>query len=165
MHHTARQRANKTATRAELVVLPPEDRAAIEVPELPSDRLWDPKTSDWWVDAWQSPMRLEWDPVDHHTLTAIAYLLDEFYIEAGKRAEGAAPDVYKLTNLSSSITAKAKTMGLDPFARRSLQWMLVQTERDEAALELTREKTKAKRSKATAKKSAPKKRGLGGMAG
>lgn len=142
-HPGVRQRTNKTSTAATLPVLPAEDRAAIDVPELPAGRLWDPRTSEWWADAWQSPMRLEWDPVDTHALVQTAYLLDEFY----KEADADEPDYRKLVSLSKGVMDRGVRMGVDPFARRSLQWVLAQTEATEAGTENTKARTAATRAK------------------
>lgn len=141
MHQSVRQRTNRTATAAELPVLDDADRAAIAVPELPADRLWDPKTSEFWQAAWQSPMRLEWDPADHHKLLMAAYLLDEFYAVAGETDMKRLDRAYALNKLSKSVLDLTARMGVDPFARRSLQWLLVQTERDEADRDLKKAKT------------------------
>lgn len=158
MHNSARQRANKTSTRSELEILAPEDRAAIEVPELPAHRMWSPAVSDWWRDIWQSPMRLEWDDSDTAQILAAAVILDEFWIEADRRSEGETPSAYKLSNLSREFRDAVKVIGGNPFARRSLQWMLVQTERDEAQRDLTKAKTATERSGNKGKR-----RGLDGL--
>lgn len=142
-HPDVRQRANKTSTAATLPVLPAVDRAAIDVPELPAGRLWDPRTCEWWSDAWQSPMRLEWDPVDTHALVQMAYLLDEFY----KATDADEVDHRKLTSLSKAVMDRGVRMGVDPFARRSLQWVLAQTESTEAGTENTKARTAVARAK------------------
>lgn len=147
MHPTARQRQNKVSTAAELFDLAPADRALIDVPELPSDRLWDPKTSDWWRDVWQSPMRLEWDAADHHSILVMAYLFDEFM----RCATADEPNRKDLVALAKSVRDQARPLGLDPFARRSLNWLLVQTERDEASRDLTQAKAVTERKKTTRK--------------
>ncbi len=54
----------------------------------------------------------------------LAYLVDEFFREAA-RAE---VNDRKLVRLSAAISARSIRMGLDPFARRSLQWTLVAQE-------------------------------------
>lgn len=141
MHPSVKQRTNRVSTAAELHVLDAEDRAAIAVPELPADRLWDPKTSEFWQATWQSPMRLEWDPADHHKLLMAAYLLDEFYVVAGETDMKRLDRAYALNKLAKSILDLTARMGIDPFARRSLQWLLVQTERDEADRDLKKAKT------------------------
>lgn len=141
MHGSVRQRQNRSSTASELLVLEDADRAAISVPELPSDRLWDPKTSEFWQAAWQSPMRLQWDPADHHKLLMAAYLLDEFYAVAGETEMKRLDRAYALNKLAKSVLDLTARMGIDPFARRSLQWMLVQTERDEADRDLKKAKT------------------------
>src|SRR5690606_21533226 len=103
LHPGVRQRRNVKTSRAELVVLPPEARAAIDVPEVPADRLWDPKTSDFWRDAWQSPMRLEWDPGDLHKLLMLAYALDEFYSVASNMEMKQLDRAYAMSRLSKAI--------------------------------------------------------------
>jgi hypothetical protein len=146
MHHSVRQRANKTSTAAELPILDDEARAAIEVPELPSDRLWNPGTSDWWEAIWRSPMRLEWDPSDHAAIVRLAYLVDEFY----KLVTADEVKVVRLPALSKAIIDASARLGLDPFARRSLQWILVRTELGEAERDESKERTRASRARAAA---------------
>lgn len=127
-----------------LEVLPELDRARIAVPELPADRLWDPRTSNWWVDIWQSPMRLEWDASDGHALLLAAYLIDEFWKVAG------ADDVdhTSLTKLSKAILDRLVRLGGDPFARRSLQWVMAQTDESEERVAAS----KARRAKPVGKR-------------
>jgi hypothetical protein len=143
------------ATRGELPVLPPQDRVRIEVPALPSDRLWDPRVSDFWTNAWQSPMRLEWDLADTTKLLRAAYQLDEFFrlIDEplpGDRDDKATPAVRlagmkakvdALARLDTRLTATEARLGLDPYARRSLQWALVQLEIEEARRDEVKAKT------------------------
>lgn len=167
---------NVTATRGDLPQLEPEDRALVEVPDLPAERLWDLRVQAWWRDAWQSPMRLEWDPADSHALLQIAYLLDQFYLAVdvplagdGAPAEGKAAGtelervaslklkVDALTKLSAAIMNRSARMGLDPFSRRSLQWTLVKIEQTEVETAATRARTKA------AEAAPAKRRGLSGL--
>lgn len=154
-HPSVRQRTNKTSTAAELEVLAPEDRAAIDVPDLPAvGRMWDPVSCDWWRDAWQSPMRVEWDPADTTgAMVILAVTLDEFLIEAQKRAFGESPNASDLSKLAKTFRDGSARLGLDPFARRSLQWVLAQTENTEARTEATKARTRQQRAK-------PKRRGL-----
>lgn len=63
-------------------------------------------------------------PRRDHALVQLAYLVDEFFREAA-RAE---VNDRKLVRLSAAISARSIRMGLDPFARRSLQWTLVAQE-------------------------------------
>lgn len=169
LHHSVRGRRNRTSTAAELLACSPEERALIEVPELPSDRLWDPHTSDFWVAAWQSPMRLEWDAGDEHKLLMMAYLLDEFYETARDREMKASTRANTMSTLSKSIVQLGARLGLDPFARRSLQWIMIQTDKAEAETENTQARTAQTRAKTartsakTDKAAARKKRGLKGL--
>lgn len=169
---SVRARTNKTTTAAELEVLPLEERAAIVVPELPADRVWDPKTSEFWVAAWQSPMRLEWDPGDTHKVLMVAYVLDEFYAIATNTAGDGSATIkpidraLAMTKLAKSVIDLTARLGLDPYARRSLQWLMVQTERAEADTAHTREQTaaaKAERAAAAEASEARKRRGLGAL--
>lgn len=168
MHPTVRQRQNVVATAGQLIVTSLADRALIAVPSLPADRMWDPRVSDFWVDAWQSPMRVEWDLADTHALVRVAYLMDEFYravdvdlpapmtafdadgdpVEASDkdRLIGLKMKASALVNLSNAIMSTSARLGLDPFARRSLQWLLVRTEKDEAE----RDESKARAAKVRA---------------
>lgn len=157
-HPGTRARRNKSSTAAELPVLGAEDRAQIEVPELPAERLWDPRTSDFWVNAWQSPMRLEWDPGDMHKLLMLAYLLDEFYAIADDQEMSRRFKASSMSTLASSVLSLGARLGLDPYARRSLQWLLVRTEQAEAETARTRQKTA--RSKTPARR---KRKGLGAL--
>lgn len=163
---SVRARKNKTSTAAELELLPLEERAAIPVPELPSERIWDPKTSEFWVAAWQSPMRLEWDPGDTHKVLMVAYVLDEFYQLATADDVKRVDRALAMTKLAKSVIDLTARLGLDPYARRSLQWLMVQTERTEADTERTREQTAAARAEAKRQAEAAegrKRRGLGAL--
>lgn len=162
LHPSVRARTNRTSTAAELESLPAAVRALLPVPELPSDRLWDPKTSDFWSAGWQSPMRLEWDAGDEHKLLMLAYVLDEFYVLAGDLEVDRLKKAASLSTLARTVIALGARLGLDPFARRSLQWLLVQTEAVEAKTENTRARTSAERS-LSASKSVRQKRGLKGL--
>lgn len=159
MHPSVRQRQNVPATASVLEVLPARERSRIEVPELPADRLWDPKTSDFWHDVWQSPMRLEWDAADHHKLLLMAYALDEFYGVAGDVEMKRLDRAYALNKLAKTVMDLGARMGVDPFARRSLQWLLVQTEKAEAERDESKERTAASRDR----RAEPRKRGLSGL--
>lgn len=161
MHPATTARRNVVPSAAELHVVTPEERAAIEVPDLPADRLWDPRTSEFWQAAWQSPMRLEWDPGDQHKLLMMAYALDEFYVVAGTDELKRLDKAYALAKLGKLVVDTGARMGLDPFARRSLQWTLVKIEKDEAERDLAKEQTKASRSSRPKRSTAAgKKRGL-----
>lgn len=162
LHPTVRQRSNVKTSRAELLVLDPADRAEVAVPEMPADRMWDPKTCDFWRDAWQSPMRLEWDPGDTHKLVIMAYALDEFYIVAGDPTMKPLDRAYAMAKHAKTLCDHASKLGLDPFARRSLDWLMVQTEKDEATRDDTRERTRQRRAPA-APATNRKKRGLGAL--
>lgn len=173
MHPDVRQRQNATSTMNDLPQLGAEDRAAIEVPDLPAERLWDLRVQTWWRDAWQSPMRLEWDPADTHALLQIAYLLDLFYLAVDVPLSGDADPASELervlaldkkvaavTRLSQAIMNRSARIGIDPFSRRSLQWRLVEIEKAEATTAETRARTK----KIEASTPAPRrKRGLAGL--
>ncbi len=169
MHPGVRQRQNVVATRGELPVIDPADRLRIEVPALPAERLWDLRVQEWWRDAWQSPMRLEWDLADTHALLQIAYMLDEFFqavdvklpgdhdnANAATRVAGLKLKVDAITKLSQAIMNRSARMGIDPFSRRSLQWLLVKTEQAEAETAAT----KARTAKTKAETPSPKRRGL-----
>lgn len=176
MHPTVRARQNRTSTAAELEVLAPLDRARIDVPELPSDRLWDPRTSDFWRDAWQSPMRLEWDLADTHALLQLVYMLDMFWqavdialpgdhddAKAMDRVAALKMKVDSITKLSQAIMNRSARLGIDPFARRSLQWLLVETEKAEAQRDHAKERTTASRERRAAAKKPKRPRGFGAL--
>lgn len=156
LHPSVRQRRNVAPSASVLDVLDPGQRAQIAVPELSSDRLWDPRTSDFWTSVWQSPMRLEWDAGDHHKLLMMAFHLDEFYRVAGEPEMKSLDRAYAMNKHSKSLMDLGSKMGLDPFARRSLQWVLVQTEKAEAERDHTKAKTATERAR-------PKRKGLSAL--
>lgn len=108
----ARQRRNKPSTARTIEASPPKSK----VPELPKGRgagrkgAWSAQTRAWWRDLWRSPLAREYVPdVDVHTLLVLAVVLDQFWREPSKE-------------LATEVRLQAREFGLNPMARRSLQW-------------------------------------------
>jgi hypothetical protein len=81
------------------------------VGEAPRERTWHPMTIAWWDDLWRSPMRSELAKVDLHRFFILADLIDSYW---------RSPTIA----LATEIRLQAGRFGLDPMARRSLQWEL-----------------------------------------
>lgn len=154
-----RQRRNKPATRSTLP--PPSEAASNKVPELPlrgdppdpwplkvdpeayldrwpdgpnaelahqilnagDDDPWHPLVVKWWDSVWQSPMASEFMEVDRiGGLLVLAGHYHDFFSADSKTAREAASDKIRLWS---------KEYGLDPMARRSLQWEVARAEEAE----------------------------------
>jgi hypothetical protein len=87
----------------------PADGRRGAAPELPGAD-WLPSTITWWKTIWESPMATIWEPADVDGLVRLAQLRD-----AQHRGE-----------LPTSALGPMQTLedrfGLNPRARRSLQW-------------------------------------------
>jgi len=101
-----RQRRNKVATRAGMIVeKAPRQRA----PRLPNDRQWHPLTRTWWRQVWASPMAEEYLDADLGGLFILADLVDRYWREPSKE-------------LAAEIRLQRQCYGLTPIDRRRLQW-------------------------------------------
>jgi hypothetical protein len=70
---------------------------------------WHEFTLAWWAEVWRSPMASEFYRVDVHRLYIIADLVDRYWWAPAKE-------------LAAEIRLQERAFGLDPMARRSLQW-------------------------------------------
>lgn len=122
-----RRRRNKAPGARQLRSVQPGD---VEVPKLPTRRIdgrnakWLASTRAWWVDVWSSPMAPEYDPSDVHGLYVLAVLVDNFWRDP-------TPEHAK------ELRLHRQCFGLEPIARRRLQWEI---ERGEEAERRTRER-------------------------
>lgn len=162
MHPSARQRKNKASTRTVLTILTPDERAEIVVPSLPAGRIWSPQTSDWWEAVWRSPMSLEWDDGDHGAVYALAYLLDDFH-ELMARPSVEDRPTSRIVALHRQFVIGSRALGLDPMARRSLQWISATAEHAEARTELARAQAEAERGKSQESGQGRKRNPLAGL--
>lgn len=100
------------------------------IPELPPRRIngksarWSKPTLDWWERVWASPMAPEFDPSDVDGLFVLAVLVDTFWKDPS-------PEHAK------ELRLHRQCFGLEPIARRRLQWEI---DRGEGAAERTRER-------------------------
>jgi len=132
-HPSARARRNQVSTATALVVTSPnvkpelpqryrvvkvkEDGETITVRE-PAD--WHPNALYLWEALWSSEMVDEFLGVDIPTLIRLVALETEYW----ERFE----DGRSTTMVSSNIDALIKQYGLTPMARRSLDWVIAETE-------------------------------------
>ena len=105
--------------------LPPETRPITRRPTLPGEREWSDLTRRWWADLWDSPISGEYLRSDLGGLFILATLMDEFFLMPSKA-------------LASEIRLIESQYGLNPRARRSLEWQVTRVED-------VREKTEARR--------------------
>jgi hypothetical protein len=110
-----RRRRNRASTAAK--VKGPET-PPLEIPLLPEGRgggpngAWHVETGSWWVDLWRSAIAAEYVAgIDGHTLLVFAVVLDRFWHDPSKE-------------LATEIRLQAREFGLNPMARRSLQWQV-----------------------------------------
>jgi len=136
-HHNTRARTNRSASRATLFELSPDE---VEIPSLPAMRLverkrkerdedgviqtttelvempWRLETASWWEDTWSSPMASEYHRSDVHGLFRLAVLIDDFW---------SAPSA----KLNIRIRLAQKDYGLTPLDRRRLEWSIASAEK------------------------------------
>jgi hypothetical protein len=114
---SVRARNNKHSTHAVLRAVPD-----FPVPQLPDDRDWHPRTTQWWDDLWSSPMGPEYDHSDVHGLIQLAELVDLYNITDTPGAK---------IRLAAEIRQQRTCFGLTPIDRRRLQWTIDQGEEAE----------------------------------
>jgi hypothetical protein len=110
-HASTRARRNVASGAA---TLPAEGREG-PVPPLPEGIDWHPAVVEMWDDLWASPMASEYHDSDLHQLLILARLHQDFYeaeTTTGRR------------EAAVEIRLQRKAFGLDPFARRSLEWQI-----------------------------------------
>lgn len=142
-HDSVRARRNKASTATELVVRDPDE--PVEIPEMPprfeiikskdedgnevKNRVvadWHPEAVAVWEEAWSSPMADEFLPGDYAGIRRLAVLEHQFW-ETFER--GATTG---LAMMADALARISKRYGLDPAARRSLQWTVQQTRESQA---------------------------------
>jgi hypothetical protein len=96
----------------------PEDGRADEVPELVGE--WLESTREWWTDIWRSPMSTAWLPADVGALRRLARLRDD-----DERGEAPAVALAAIQQLEDRF-------GLNPKARRNLQWEISRADSEPA---------------------------------
>jgi hypothetical protein len=128
---TLRARRNRTATAAKLSLVPPVDGEEPEVEamraSLPPRRVeqedgsyleaeWHPRAVSLWEELWASPMRGEYLDADVEGLYVLVAMTDAFWrrFEAGQ--------VSGANELGKELRLQRQQYGLDPIARRRLQW-------------------------------------------
>jgi hypothetical protein len=102
------QRRRRNAGQAQWRELPAEGRRG-SAPELPGEG-WLPSTVSWWQTIWRSPMATAWLPADVDALERLVQLRDQQY-------RGDLP----ISGLAA-MQALEDRFGLNPKARRTLQW-------------------------------------------
>lgn len=142
-HDSVRARRNKASTATELVLRDPD--VPVEIPEMPphfkivkrkdesgntiEERIeqdWHPEAVAVWEEAWTSPMADEFLPGDYAGIRRLAVLEHRFW-ETFER--GATTG---LAMMADALARISKRYGLDPSARRSLQWTVQQTRESQA---------------------------------
>lgn len=112
------KRLSKRGKKAVLIELLQSDdvAAADDTPELPErTEGWTERTRAWWRDVWSSPMSDEWDESDLHNLYLCALLHDDMWTATTAKARKEAAGEFRLQRAS---------LGLDPYARRRLEWQI-----------------------------------------
>lgn len=118
---SVRQRTNKTSTRATLRALEPDE---IDIPPLPTlydedgnEKLWSLATQRYWERLWSSPMASEFHAQsDIEGLYRLAALVEQFWRKPN-------------ATLNGEIRLYEAQFGLNPLARRRLEWTIVGAER------------------------------------
>lgn len=101
-----------------LEVLLEDDFAIPPLPDVPYG--WNEMTVQWWRDVWTSPMSNEWHPEsDYHNVTMAAMHYDDFW------KAGTALERQKATAL---FVKMCDFLGLNPYARRRLEWTIANAE-------------------------------------
>jgi hypothetical protein len=92
-----------------------------EIPELPERPAgWSQVARDWWDSVWSSPMSNEWHPpTDYYNVLAAAGHLDDWWT---------AETAYERQKADDKFMKRVGPLGLDPIARRRLEWTIEQTE-------------------------------------
>lgn len=120
-HPSVRQRTNKSPSAATLHALAEDE---IVIPELPTrldadgkEILWSSATLRYWLRIWSSPMAPEfYHQSDIEGLYRLAALVELFW----RKPSG---------TLNADIARYENQFGLNPLARRRLEWQIVDTEK------------------------------------
>jgi hypothetical protein len=126
------ERLSKAGGKAGMLAALEDDD--LSVPQLP-DRPpfgWHEMTEQWWRDVWSSPMSAEWHPEsDWHNVLLAAMHYDDTW---------RAPDAAQRQKATTLFVKMCEPLGLNPYARRRLEWTI------ESAAE-ARERGQARRGK------------------
>ena len=98
----------------------PVEGGAGPIPPLPAKggrRRWLKRTQEWWAEIWRSPMAAMWQPADVDGLVRLAELKEEL-ARGGRSARTLLPAIQQLED----------RYGLNPKARRALQWEIGQAQ-------------------------------------
>ena len=109
-HPSARARANRASTAADIAFV-----GAPTVPDMPAESSWHPAAVRYWHMLWTSEMSPEWLDSDYDNVVICTYLYHDFWTatSATQRKEAA-----------GELRLQRKSLGLDPMARRSLEWAI-----------------------------------------
>lgn len=118
---SVRQRTNKTSTRATLYPIAKDD---VEVPPLPTlydadgnEKVWSEHTQRYWERLWSSPMASEFHAEsDVEGLYRLAALVEAFWHRPN-------------ATLNGEIRLYEQQFGLNPLARRRLEWTIAGSQR------------------------------------
>jgi hypothetical protein len=93
----------------------------VEIPELPTRPAgWSDVARNWWTSVWSSPMQSEWHPeTDYYNVLAAVGHLDDWW-----NAETA----HERQKADTLFMKRVVPLGLDPLARRRLEWQIEVTE-------------------------------------
>lgn len=140
-HESVRQRTNKAPSRATLYPLREDE---IEVPPLPAihdkdgnEVLWSAHTLRWWLRIWSSPMAPEFHKSsDIEGLFRMARAQEDFW-SPKTSASGRLAAMAELRHWETQF-------GLNPLARRRLEWTIVGAERAQDEQDERRERRASK---------------------
>lgn len=140
-HPSVRQRRNRASSAATLHALKPDE---INIPELPTrlddenrEILWSAHTLRYWLRIWSSPMAPEFHHAsDIEGLYRLAALVEAFWHKPSAQ-------------LNSEIRLYEAQFGLNPLARRRLEWEIVNTEKAQGEAEGRAEAKRQKGSQPT----------------
>ena len=122
-----RQRRNKAATRALMLV---EEQPRLRAPSLPkltktrkvkgelveTVMEWHPMARQFWTAVWASPMHHEFLRADEPALFRLVLLVHQFWSKGGSLA------------MAAEIRMLEREFGLTPLSRRRLEWTVAQAE-------------------------------------
>lgn len=116
-----------------------------DLPPIPGD--WHPMAVKFWDDIWKSPMSPEWDESDIHNAYLLALLWHDFWSATSPTGRGLA---------ASEIRLQRQSLGLDPLARRKLEWTIEGAEEAKARGDKRRASEKPTPVEPTQKKTDPR---------
>lgn len=117
---TVRARANKATSRADLGLARPARRPRLPKYVPGGDKVkWHPQAVAWWSAVWRSPVTRALIDVDARALLRLAVLEHEFWSTSG---------VTDRLRIAAEIRIEQQAFGLEPYARRRLEWSVRVTE-------------------------------------